>query len=461
MKKIEDLIIKTEYGYIQGFLDDSGIKFLGVPYAKKPIGDLRFKHPVKPDSWSDVLECIVAPHNPIQTKTEFEYEYTSEDCLYLNVFMPKDIDKNKKLPVAVWIFGGSYEMGGIGYLSENDHRLHYDLSTFSNDTNTIAIAINYRLNAFGFLNLHSLSNKFDINNGFYDIKMALEFINNNIEAFGGDKDNITLFGESAGGALTLSMLASDKTCYLFNKVIVESACVDHFYSLEESKKIAKLFLKKAKIKLKNVDDVLTLSTDEIRDALAKVSKKLMMSGNITSPFSPVIDKEFLEDYPKHIVIKRKHPMLIGINKYEGDFFVKELSGFLLRMVNILTPVVVKRGKEPLKIRVADALTDYIFYTPMMDIVEAYQGPVWVYEYNHISPELANAELRCCHTAELSPLFQEDDEFGKSDDPDLLILGKYIRSIWGSHINNKINSNPYRKSKEKIIINKDEAIKNNK
>lgn len=186
--------IKTQYGMVEGFAHGGCSVWYGIPFAKPPVGELAFKHPVPPEPWEGVLQARKGSCNPIQSEGDFSIGNNSMDCLYLNVFVPEEHDG--PLPVMVWIFGGAWNQGGAGAMRKDSAELQYDMSLFARESGCAVVSINYRLNLYGFLNLHFLDARFDRNNGLYDQILALQWVHDNIAAFGGDPDNITLFGQS-------------------------------------------------------------------------------------------------------------------------------------------------------------------------------------------------------------------------------------------------------------------------
>lgn len=231
-------IIETKLGKLEG-LDKNGYTlFAGVPFAKPPVGDLRWKAPVAVEPWDGVLKATefsaICPQDPAMPpnpyfKEFYDYEgykrEQSEDCLYLNIWVPENA-AGKKLPVAFYIHGGGF---GGGYSSE----IEFDGEAFAKK-GVILVTINYRVGVFGFLALPQLDaeNEKGIsgNYGILDQIMALDWVYENIEAFGGDKDNITVFGQSAGCMSTQILISSDLTKSRIAKAIFMSGltCDDKF-----------------------------------------------------------------------------------------------------------------------------------------------------------------------------------------------------------------------------------------
>ena len=183
------MTISTKYGDLRGFEKDGCNVFRGIPFAAPPVGELAFRHPLPPSPWKGVLEATSGSCNPVQAEGGFYVGNHSLDCLYLNVFAPKGA--SGPLPVMVWIYGGAYSQGGTGAKEHGAKDVQYDLAGFAAKTNCVVVTFNYRLNLYGFIDLHSLDSSFDRNNGLFDQIMALKFVKENIEAFGGDPDNIS------------------------------------------------------------------------------------------------------------------------------------------------------------------------------------------------------------------------------------------------------------------------------
>lgn len=231
--QVENPVITIQSGKIQGVLVDNNqtIVFKGIPYAAAPVGELRWKKPQPAANWDTIRICntfgpasIQPPHsdpNSFYTK-EFYWNGDpefSEDCLYLNVWTPvKAIaDSKEKLPVAVWIHGGAYQNGW-------GHEVTMDGESWAK-RDVILVTINYRLGILGFL-CHPLLDKEGEgecgNYGTWDQAYALKWVKENIANFGGDVNNIMVFGQSAGAASVKNMVASPITRGLISKAIIQS-----------------------------------------------------------------------------------------------------------------------------------------------------------------------------------------------------------------------------------------------
>lgn len=417
-------IITTNLGRIRGFEKDGCSVYLGIPFAKPPVGEYAFKHPPPPEPWEGVLDAAHGSCNPIQGKGGFYIGNNSQDCLYLNVFVPEGV--SAPMPVMVWIYGGAYSQGGAGAEEKGTRKLQYDLSRFAKETGCVVVTFNYRLNLYGFLNLHSLDSSFDQNKGLYDQIMALRFVKENIEAFGGDPGNITLFGQSAGGACILALMTMREAEGLFHKSIVQSACIEHFFTEEESQKHMRAYLRYAGVR--TVNELLGLDEKKICDANAKYSAWLLRRGDIRCAFSPVIDGVTLPEAPKTAVKKSTLPMLIGNTSQEGNLFLASIPALVLPLVARYIHLTVKKGMGSYKQRICDALTDHIYVRPQTEMLEGYYGLAWRYTYQHPFP---GSGMGCFHGSELPVLFGLNLFFGKADDAVSEKVGHEMRQIWSA------------------------------
>lgn len=222
-------MIQTNYGKIEGVTERGCVVYKGIPYAKPPVGNLRWRKPQRPDAWPGVL---IADHfgnksvqfgNPRDTfyKKEFYSNPAfdlpvSEDCLYLNIWVPEGFDD--ALPVAVYVHGGAF-VGGAG------SNLPFVCDALAK-TGVIVVTINYRLGALGFL-CHPLlaaegENEAGGNFGLWDQLAAITWVKENIAAFGGDAENITVFGQSAGAMSLQALAISPLSRGLFQRMILQS-----------------------------------------------------------------------------------------------------------------------------------------------------------------------------------------------------------------------------------------------
>jgi para-nitrobenzyl esterase len=221
----EDMIsVRTTLGKVSGIIAGNTREFLGIPYAKPPVGELRFAPPQPAEAWRGIRDASAFGPVCPQTTGAFSAPGTqSEDCLTLNVYTPLDAKKEKShregLPVMVFIHGGAFT-GGAGS--------QYDAQKLSEVGHLVVVTVNYRIGALGFLSHPQLdqsraANAPSGNDGLRDQQLALRWIKNNIGPFGGDADNVTIFGESAGSMSTCIHMVSPTSRDLAHQFIMESA----------------------------------------------------------------------------------------------------------------------------------------------------------------------------------------------------------------------------------------------
>lgn len=219
-KVTQSLTVKTAYGAVKGKTIGGAQAFLGIPFAKPPVYNLMFKAPVAPAKWSGRRDAT--KQQPACTQFQASGvkngQATSLDCLYLDVYRPAKAAKSSKLPVMVWYHGGGSTQGtGVIYGGQ----------TLADRTNTIVVSTNYRLGASGGLDLAVLdAENPKLGSGNYALEdqiQALKWVEKDISKFGGDKNNVTIFGQSAGGGAVCNMLASPYAKGLFDKAIIESS----------------------------------------------------------------------------------------------------------------------------------------------------------------------------------------------------------------------------------------------
>ncbi len=286
-----DTIIKTKKGLVEGVKGDSCLIFKNIPYAKPPVGELRWKRPVETDPWDGVLPCksfgnitvqdLPTGNEPWGTLYYKEFysdpEYIremSEDCLNLNIWTPAE-SADAKLPVAFWIHGGGF---GGGYSSE----IEFGGEAYAKK-GVILVTIEYRCGGLGFL-AHPWLDAEDPdgisgNYGIYDQIAALRWVRENIAAFGGDPDNITVFGQSAGCMSTQVLISSPLTKGMIAKAILQSGTVVTTKqlatpTLAEEEEFGKRVVEITKAK--NLEELRALSADTIKAAKGQFDGEMFL-----------------------------------------------------------------------------------------------------------------------------------------------------------------------------------------
>jgi para-nitrobenzyl esterase len=321
MARADSLTVKTEKGKVHGKTINNGkVKaFLGLPYAAAPVGDLRWKAPQPAAKWKGDRDATSYGAHCAQGRVfedmVFQDAAPSEDCLFLNVYAPSDATDKSKLPVMFWIHGGGFAGGAS---SEPRHN-----GDFMPLKGVVLVTINYRLGVFGFLvtsDLAKEANGTAGNYGLMDMVAALQWVKANIKGFGGDPDNVTIFGESAGSSAVSTLMASPMAKGLFHKAIGESGgalgrgTMNHDTLAEREIKDADWVTSTGATSLAQLR---AMSTDAILDA---VKKKQGAS------FSPNVDGKVLVERvdDTYAAGKQAHvPMIAGWNADENPGLARD------------------------------------------------------------------------------------------------------------------------------------------
>jgi len=314
--------VKTAYGLLEGCSFDGYAAFFGVPYAKPPVGALRWHRPLPPEPWEGVRPAKSFPnrsmqeirHDPFYDKEFYDepaYQTpVSEDSLYLNIWTPA-AGQDKKLPVALWIHGGAF-MGGFG------HEKEFDGAAYCR-RGVILVTVNYRLGPWGFLAHPWLSAEAGAeggpavsgNYGILDQIAALRWVRENIAAFGGDPEKVTIFGQSAGGMSVQTLLTSPLSRGLFSRAILQS-CVGLSYDhdLASAEAQGEQFSQNAGAA--SLEELRALTPEQVFAAAGPI----ILAGfpKMELPYTPIQDGFVLtEGYDRAMAEGKTHPVptLVG------------------------------------------------------------------------------------------------------------------------------------------------------
>ena len=328
-------VTNTESGKVRGYIHDGTYIYKGIPYAKAE----RFMAPTKADSWEGVRSSTMyGPVAPLMTPTtqvmdepEFVFDhdwgYPNEDCLRINIWTPS-IDDGKKRPVLFWIHGGGFTAGSSQELPSTDGE------NLSKKGDVVVVSINHRLNILGFLDLSAYGDKYkhSANNSIIDIVSALEWVKNNVENFGGDPDNVTIFGQSGGGAKVNTLMAMPKAKGLFHKAINQSGSFrTAMLEKNETQAIAAEVLSNLGLNENQVDSLQNIPFEILSAAGAKaiktIEEKMKADGKPVIGFGlnwgPSRDGE---DLPYQLYsneafdLSKDIPLLVGTTKNEFSPF---------------------------------------------------------------------------------------------------------------------------------------------
>ncbi len=332
--------VKTTKGLLEGIQENGYQVYKGIPYAKPPVGELRFHAPVEPEPWEGVREakefscmCPQGERKPGEMYTIEFYENPdflpgqSEDCLYLNVWTPgtQETVAPPPYPVAVWIHGGAF-MGGFG------SELEFDGEAYAK-RGVILVTINYRLGVFGFLNHPWLAEEDKDghcgNYGILDQIAALKWVQENIAAFGGDPNRVTVFGQSAGAMSTQTLLSSPLTRGMIHRAILQSGGgydngLNRDVTVEEAMEAGKSFV--AYTGAASLSELREKTTEEIMEAFGKTMMESFQSGK-GLVFVPIIDGYVLPKGYNAILEEGLHPDIpYMLGSTANDIFVPAEDG---------------------------------------------------------------------------------------------------------------------------------------
>jgi para-nitrobenzyl esterase len=301
-------VANTHHGKVRGYVLRGINYFLGVPYGADTSGPNRFMPPQKPKAWNDVYPALwwgnSAPQNMenryankfASFRDHWNYDDVSEDCLRINVFTPA-LNDGKRRPVLFWIHGGGFTNGnGIehdGYNGEN----------FARFGNAVFCSINHRLGPLGFCNLAGVGGeKFAAsgNVGMLDIVAALEWVRDNIANFGGDPGNVTIMGQSGGGAKVCTLAAMPCAKGLFHKAVVLSGASRRSGDKALSEKLGSAVLKEAGLNTSQLDQLQSLPWKDFYAIATRAQQAVAKEagpGGMMRGFSPVVDGDILPQHP--------------------------------------------------------------------------------------------------------------------------------------------------------------------
>ncbi|XP_070469776.1 liver carboxylesterase 1-like isoform X1 [Equus przewalskii] len=397
---------------LEGFAQPVAV-FLGVPFAKPPLGSLRFAPPQPADPWPFVKNATSYPPMCSQdtvagqmlsdlftNRKENIPVQISEDCLYLNIYTPADLTKKSRLPVMVWIHGGGLMVGGAST---------YDGLALSAHENVVVVTIQYRLGIWGFLSTgdeHSPGNW-----GHLDQVAALRWVQDNIANFGGDPGSVTIFGESAGGESVSVLVLSPLAKNLFHRAISESGVTSTAGLVQkDSKAAAQQIAVFAGCKTTTSAVIVHCLRQKTEDELLETSLKM------SHPFLPtVVDGVLLPRMPEEILAEKTFntvPYIVGINKQEFGWIIPTMMGYpfsegkmdqrtatsllqnsstLLHIPEELTPVAIEKylggTDDPVKKKdlFLDLMGDVMFGVPSVTVARLHRdagASTFMYEFQY-------------------------------------------------------------------------------
>ena len=421
------LTVVTSSGAVRGKPDGNTLRWTGIPYAAAPIGELRFRAPQPLEPWTGVRDALefgnAAPQEPTRVIPLPPGLHFAEDCLNLNVWAPASPSDTPR-PVMVWIHGGAYFIGFSAQPVLDGRRL-------AETGDVIVVTLNYRLGALGFLDFSWLSSserQFDSNLGLRDIIAALRWVQSNIVAFGGDPNDVTLFGESAGGGCITTLLTTPAADGLFQKAIAQSAPTTSVYGKARAESVARDYLELAGIPVQSAAEELTRrDATELASFTTKLLDRVATQSPGTVAFAPVVDYELIPDHPikrVHAGLQHRIPLLIGTNRDEASLFKLMKSPLMpiteaavRKMFDLLGAtnpslaenregVMAAYPKFPRQQGAMEISRDAGFWMPSVWLAEAHSrvAPTWMYRFDFAPRLLKLLGIGASHGAELPYVF---------------------------------------------------------
>lgn len=457
----DGVVATTQYGKVQGYVENGIQTYKGIPYAEAG----RFEEPHAPQVWQGVRSSrSYGPCCPQEFRSTWLMDnvaytsrwddgYPGEDCQRVNVWTP-GVD-NKKRPVMVWIHGGGFSTGS------SQEQPAYDGASLAKKGDVVVVSLNHRLNALGFLNLSSFGEKYkhSANLGLLDIIEALKWVKNNVANFGGDPDNITIFGQSGGGRKVSTLCCTPRAKGLFEKAIVESGSGATFMQDKYSKKIGELTVKNLGLDASTIDKIKTVPYEQLLaagiKACAEVKKEADAAGEGNIPsiwgWMPTKDGDILPENAFSNGSEKQTadiPMIIGttLNEFAGfavfmnpNYFSQteaQIDATINKMYGAKANEYKQAFKEayPNLCYLQMPLIDFKYRPQALAQIETKAadkaGKVWNYLFAYQSTAIDGAPT-ASHCAEIPFVFHNVARSASITDmtPDAVKLGEIMSSAW--------------------------------
>ena len=409
----DQVIVETAHGTVSGRAG----AFKGIPFADAP----RFGPPLPPQRWPGIRDATeygpAAPQNydPIleQMFGAVPFPVDETGCLTLNVWTPAADDTRR--PVLVWLHGGAF-------ISGSGRDPVFDGTRLATRGDVVVVTLNYRLGAFGFLQLPNRPGSGNL--GLLDQVAALEWVRANIAAFGGDPDNVTLFGQSAGAVCVAALLAAPAAKGLFGKAIIQSGSAEALTDADHAAAVTREFLGLLGVEESSTERLLELPMVELLLAQAELGAAMRARGGLGLPFGPVVDGVVLPGQPLDAVrggAAAGIPLIVGANLEEGRMFTELVPDAPPVLPEVLSAVAgayfpdgakalesfrrLERDVTPSGLFAA-LLGEHMFRAPGVRLAQAqadHAPAVWSYLFSWPSTAM-DGRLGACHSLELPFVF---------------------------------------------------------
>jgi para-nitrobenzyl esterase len=414
MSADKQAMVATKSGKLEGIVENGLYVFKGIPFAEPPVGPLRWMPPQPVKPWSGTRPAKdygpIAPQNlmpaPIPGGPMYGNMVQDEDCLTLNIWTP-GLDGARR-PVLFWIHGGAFIIG-------SGCESFLDTGVLPRRGKIVFVSINYRLGAFGFINLNEVTGgriPATGNEGLLDQVTALDWVVENIEAFGGDPGNITVSGFSAGAMSTGNLLSMPLARGKFQKAINRSGSGNIVSPLDDTVKVTEKYLEILRLTGSDVDSLRNLTTKQLLDAQQEFNIIMHETLHRATPFQPVMDSKVLHEWPLVAIKKgsaKNIPVVAGTSREEWKSVtamdptwqkldeaglvkrVKELvpGEIAAGLVNAYRSTMGKRGERTSPVDILGMInTDIMFRIPTIRLIEAQRDngmPAYNYLFMYKSP----------------------------------------------------------------------------
>jgi para-nitrobenzyl esterase len=432
----DSTVAHTRLGDLRGTTEGGVGVWRGVTYAQQPLGDRRFRAPAPPQPWSGVRDATEHGPLPPQGKSfvgggRDDPKIRDEACLTLTVWSP---DTTGSRPVMVWIPGGAFVFGAGQFQLYNGSRL-------AANGDVVVVNVTYRIGVFGGLELSSLGDGFDDNLALRDQIAALTWIRENIAAFGGDPDRVTVFGESAGGTSVLALLASPAADGLFSRAIAQSPALPLIAGRDLRAQRAQEFLRLLGV---SIDEVKGMPQRQLRRAAGRLQVKTA-GETPTLAYGLTYGVDLLPQHPVDAAregkLTRKVPLIVGTNSHEASMFAwskppmlpttpESVEAYFKRVAPHARDRVISAYPGYPRRRALIAFgSDVMFGGPAWEFADAYSAhaPTYMYRFDYVGWSLRALRLGATHGSEIVHVHHSYGSFlGRAMHP----LGRRLRPSVG-------------------------------
>ncbi|GAC1334538.1 MAG: carboxylesterase family protein [Beijerinckiaceae bacterium] len=425
-------LVATRAGLVRGATANRITSFKGIPYAAPPVGPLRWKAPQPVPPWRDIRDATKAAPACMQSRKDFDpHLTTSEDCLYLNVWRPAESQPSSRLPVMVWIHGGGF-VGGSGAFKA------FDATSLARN-GVIVVTINYRLGRFGWFAHPELSaegaNTGTANFGLMDDIAALQWVHDNIDAFGGDPTHVTVFGESAGGMSVNALMSTPAAQGLFSAAITQSG----FGRMPA--------LPLAAAEARGAAFAASAGASDLAALRKLPAEAVLGSADATNPSDApglILDGKLMPANVDQTFAKgaeAKVPWLVGSTDYEASLFPDRLANPDATLAALpektrkrLLAAYDPQRTKPMGAVVAAIVTDQLFTEPARFLAARHaksRQPVYRYFFGYVAERARNRVPGAAHGDELKFVFgnlrtdqRSKIEYTDADKGIAAVVGRY-------------------------------------